>query len=258
MVNSKLRVPAVAGQFYPAKDKELREQIRSFADWQKQKDDVVGCMLPHAGYVYSGQVAAEVVSGIKIKENIVILGPNHTGYGEMFSLMNEGSWQTPLGNIEVNNALAKAILNGSRLIKEDTLAHVYEHSIEVELPFLQFQAKDFKITPIIVGPTGLEDYKEVGQAIAKAILDNNLKSSTLIIASSDMTHYEAQNTAKEKDTKAIEAVLNLDEDALWRNIHKLDISMCGYAPTIIMLVAAKILGAKKASLIKYQTSGDVT
>jgi AmmeMemoRadiSam system protein B len=258
MVKSKIRLPAVAGQFYPGSNKELKNQISSFADWKKEKSDIVACMLPHAGYMYSGAVAASVVSGLNIKENIVILGPNHTGCGPTFSLMSEGSWQTPLGEIEINNALAKVLLDKSKLIKEDNLAHLYEHSIEVQLPFLQFQNNNFKIVPLVIGPADLKDYQEVGRAIAHTIEEAKLKDSSLIIASSDMTHYEAQKSAKEKDTLAIEAILELDEMKLWQNVHKFDISMCGYAPAIIMLTAAKILGAKKASLIQYQTSGDVT
>ncbi|MCM8762940.1 MAG: AmmeMemoRadiSam system protein B [Candidatus Omnitrophica bacterium] len=258
MRESKIRIPAVAGQFYPSKDKELKKQIASFTNWNQTQMEVVGCLLPHAGYIYSGMVVAEVISRIIIKENVIILGPNHTGYGQVFSLMSEGKWQTPLGEIEINSALAKGLLNNSLHIKADNLAHLYEHSIEVELPFLQYKKSDFKIVPLVIGPADLKTYKEVGRTIALTIEELKLKDSCLIVASSDMTHYESEGDAKTKDAKAIEAILSLDEDRLWDNIHKFDISMCGYAPTIIMLVAAKILGAKKASLIKYQTSGEVT
>jgi len=257
MEKSKIRQPAVAGQFYSSSAKEIKSQISAFADWKAKKQDVIGCVLPHAGYMYSGAVAANVVSHIKIKENIIIMGPNHTGFGPAFSIMSEGSWQTPLGTVEINNLLAKSILKSSH-VKEDTLAHAYEHSIEVQLPFLQFQNTNFKIVPLVIGQADLEIYKEVGEQIANAIIETNTKDSSLIIASSDMTHYESQESAGKKDKLAIDAILALDETKLWQNVQKFDISMCGYAPTIIMLVAAKKLGAKKASLIKYQTSGDAT
>lgn len=185
------------------------------------------------------------------------MGPNHTGFGPAFSIMPEGAWQTPLGIVEINNSLAKAILKSS-YVKEDTTAHAYEHSVEVQLPFLQFQNTNFKIVPMVIGQTDLETYQEVGAQIAAAIIETNVKDSSLIIASSDMTHYESQESAGKKDKLAIEAILALDEIKLWQNVHKFDISMCGYAPTIIMLAAAKKLGAKKASLIQYKTSGDTT
>jgi len=172
--------------------------------------------------------------------------------------MTEGHWQTPLGKIDINSQLAKAILNKSANLTDDTHAHIYEHSLEVELPLLQYFNPNIDIVPIVVTEGQISIYKEIGQGIASALKDLKLENSTLIVASSDMTHYEPQKNAEKKDREAIEAILELDEDKLCDKIKRLNISMCGYIPTAIMLVAAKLLGAQTADLISYQTSGDVT
>jgi AmmeMemoRadiSam system protein B len=170
--------------------------------------------------------------------------------------MTEGAWKTPLGSVEIDSKLGKQILAESQNLEEDQVAHLYEHSVEVQIPFLQYLKQDFKIVPIVFsyGPRAV--YKEIGRAIGKAIKD--LKAETVIIASSDMTHYESQESAKRKDTQAINAILELNEDELLNRIEKLNISMCGYAPTVSLISAAKELGARRAELVKYQTSGDVT
>lgn len=258
MENSNLRKPAVAGQFYSSSPARLRTEIELLLKKEVTKKEVIACMMPHAGYMYSGKVAAAVASSINLKEKIIVLGPNHTGYGKEFGIMTEGIWQMPLGNISIDKSLSSALLKKSSHLEEDNLCHAYEHSIEVELPFLQYFKTDFKIVPIVLSMGNLETYKEIGKEISETLKDLNLKESTLIIASSDMTHYEAQNSAEKKDRQAIEAILELNEEKLWENIRKFDISMCGYAPVITMLSAAKSLGAKKAQLILYQTSGDVT
>lgn len=251
-----IREPIVAGQFYPSSPSSLEAQISKFIDKKAQKEEVIGLVSPHAGYVYSGAVAGAVMSRIKFKDTFIIMGPNHTGYGKPFSIMTEGVWKTPLGSIEIDSQLGKKILAESRNLEEDQVAHLYEHSVEVQIPFLQFLKQDFKIVPIVLsyGPRAV--YKEIGKAIAKAIKD--LKAEAIIIASSDMTHYESQESAKRKDTQAINAILELNEDELLNRIEKLNISMCGYAPTVSLISAAKELGAKRAELVKYQTSGDVT
>ncbi len=260
MEKLKLRRPAVAGQFYPSLPQDLKEQIASFLDGASatSKINAIACMLPHAGYVYSGAVAAKTLSSINIKAKIILLGPNHTGYGEQFSLMSEGVWQTPLGEVKIDTRLAEAILKESKHLADDTLAHAYEHSLEVELPLLQYFKSDFQIVPIAFMTDELAALKETGEAIATAIKKMGLESQTLIIASSDMTHYEPQEQAEKKDRLAIDAILELDEDRLMENIRRFDISMCGYAPAVVMLSAAKLLGARQGKLIKYQTSGEVT
>jgi len=252
------RTPAVAGQFYPSSKSDLIRQIEEFIDKDAVKIEAKGAILPHAGYMYSGFVAGQTASKIAPKDTYILLGPNHTGYGEPFSIMSEGSWQTPLGVVRVDSDLAKAILKESKFLKEDSMAHLYEHSIEVELPFLQYFTKAFKIVPITVFPAEIKIYKEIATAIAKAIQEQKRKDKVTIIASSDMTHYESQKDAETKDKQAIDAVLELDEDKLVKKVKDLNISMCGYAPAAIMLAATKLLGAKKAKLIKYQTSGDAS
>jgi len=258
MEKSKIRKPAVAGQFYPSSSQSLRNQIETFIDQRSNRLDAIACMLPHAGYVYSGAVAAGVVSSVNVKDKIILLGPNHSGYGPPFSIMSEGIWQTPLGEIKIDSNLAGQILKNSKYLEDDFLAHVYEHSLEVELPLLQYFKTDFEIVPIVLLSAEMTALKEIGKGIANTIKESNIKDSVLIIASSDMTHYEPKAEAQKKDQEAIKAILELNEDKLMEKIQRLDISMCGYAPVIVMLTCAKLLGAKTAKLIKYQTSGDVT
>jgi AmmeMemoRadiSam system protein B len=258
MEKFKLRQAVVAGQFYPASSIVLRNQIERLIDKKADKLDIIACMLPHAGYMYSGGVAGQTVSRINPKDKIILLGPNHTGYGERFSIMTEGLWQTPLGEVRIDSVLAKEILQRSKYLRDDVLAHRYEHSLEVELPFLQYFKNDFEIVPIIFLSEELDVLKEIGEDIADTIKEHNIKDSAMIVASSDMTHYEPQEQAQRKDKEAIDAILELDEDKLMKKIQGLNISMCGYAPTITMISAAKSLGAKTTKLIQYQTSGDVT
>jgi len=255
---AKLRQAVVAGQFYPAQANELRIQIGSLIDSRVDKQNVIACMLPHAGYAYSGKVAALTISAINVKDRIILLGPNHTGYGAQFSIMTDGTWETPLGRVEIDSDLAKKLLGNSEYLKEDALAHTHEHSLEVELPFLQYFKPAIRIVPISFMSEDIEALKSIGRGIAEVIRENRIQSSTLIVASSDMTHYESQLEASNKDAVAIRSILDLDEQKLALAVKKLDITMCGYAPVITMISAAKALGAKSAKLIKYQTSGDVT
>lgn len=252
------RKPVVAGQFYPADALELKAMISSFVDKSAQKKDVLGCILPHAGYIYSGKVAVSTVSGIKIKDTVVLLGPNHTGRGATFSIMPQGTWQTPLGDLEINSRLAGLFLSKSRYLQADSLAHLDEHSLEVELPILQYFRNDFKIVPIAIMTDDLSQLNAVGEELAAVIMENDLSSSVIFIASSDLTHYEAQEMARAKDALAIEAILELDGEKLKVQVARSGISMCGFAPIAILIKAAKLLGAKKGELIKYQTSGDVS
>ncbi len=249
-----IRNPAVAGQFYSGTKTALQKEVEKCLSKGADKIKAVGVMSPHAGYTYSGPVAGATLSVVEFEDTCIILGPNHTGEGKSFSIMTEGTWRTPLGDCEIDSQLAKAILGNSEYLQEDDRAHRYEHSVEVQVPFLQVLKSAIKIVPIVLSDAKTEVYKEIGRCIAKSLKE---KPAT-IIASSDMTHYEPQDIAKEKDGKAIEAILNLDEDGLMAVIRKYGISMCGYAPSCVMLAASKELGAKRAKLIKYQTSGDIT
>jgi AmmeMemoRadiSam system protein B/AmmeMemoRadiSam system protein A len=251
-----IRKPAVAGQFYPAQATKLRQLIRGMVSEKAKKEEVIGLVSPHAGYIYSGPVAGATISRVKFKDTFIIIGPNHTGMGKPLSIMTKGSWETPLGQVEIDSALAEKILTTSRHLQEDPGAYQYEHSLEVQIPFLQYFKKDFRIVPITLAYSSATAYKELGKEIAQAVMD--LKKKVVIIASSDMTHYEPQEQAQRKDSRAIEAILELNEDELLRRVSELNISMCGYAPTVTLISAAKELGATRAELVRYQTSGDTT
>ena len=251
-----IREPVVAGQFYPASPSQLEEMIQGMVDEEAEKEEVIGLVSPHAGYIYSGPVAGATMSRIKFKDTFVIIGPNHTGMGKPLSIMTEGVWKTPLGAIEIDSELGKQILAASSFLEEDDEAHQYEHSIEVQLPFLQYFQRDIKLVPIMLSSASGATYKEMGKELAKAIKKSN--KELVIIASSDMTHYEPQEIAQKKDNQAIEAILDLNEDELLRRVDELNISMCGYAPAVALISAAKELGATRAELVRYQTSGDTT
>jgi len=248
-----IRKPAVAGQFYPGIERDLCGMLKEMTVPVRRKKKVLGIVSPHAGYVYSGSVAGQVYSNIEIPGTAIILGPNHTGMGEPYGIMSQGKWKTPLGEVEIENALANAIMKVCPLIAEDNISHAYEHSLEVQVPFLQYFRPDIQIVPIVIGG---REYNKIGEAIALAM--NHYAKDCLIVASSDMTHYEPHESATKKDKLAIDKILKLNEKELLENIAKHKITMCGYGPVSIMLIAAKLLGAKEASLIDYKTSGDTS
>ncbi|MCM8781621.1 MAG: AmmeMemoRadiSam system protein B [Candidatus Omnitrophica bacterium] len=250
------RNPAVAGKFYPSKAAAIEKQLFEFIDKTARRVNAIGIVSPHAGYIYSGPVAGSIYSKIELKTTYILLGPNHTGMGKPYSIMSEGTWVLPQGEVEIDADLAKKLLHNSEFLEEDFLAHAYEHSIEVQLPFLQYFKQSFKFVPIIISYAEGHVYQVLGKEIAKMIKEN--KKDTVIIASSDMTHYESHQDARAKDMKAIEAILKLDEEELIKRVEKYEISMCGYAPVAVMISAAKELGAKEAELVKYQTSGDTS
>jgi AmmeMemoRadiSam system protein B len=219
---------------------------------------IVGLVCPHAGYMYSGPVAAHAYYNLAADgkpDTVVLFGPNHTGYGSALALMRDGVWRTPLGDVEIDTATANLILKESSIIDVDDSAHAHEHSIEVQLPFLQYlYGSAFKFVPICFLMQDLQSSREVGTAVAKALVDKN----ALVIASTDMTHYEPQETAEQKDKAAIEATVNLDSERLYSTVETRRISMCGYGPVVAAITASKLLRAKKARLLCYKTSGDIT
>lgn len=249
------RNPVVAGQFYPGEADALRSELDKFIKKDAQKEDVIGMVVPHAGYIFSGPVAGATFSRITFKDTFVIMGPNHTGRGAPFSIMSEGSWRTPLGEVDVDAELGKQVLQDSNYLQEDRAAHLSEHSIEVEVPFLQHLKPDVKIVPLVLAAARGEVYKEIGRSIAKAARE--LEKDIVIVASSDMTHYEPQESAERKDHQAIDSILRLDEDKLLERVGNLGITMCGYGPAVSMISAAKELGAGEGELVQYSTSGDV-
>ena len=250
-----IRHPQVAGQFYPEAASSLLRQIQRFTHNENAKEQAKGLVVPHAGYMYSGAIAAECFSRVNITETVVIIGPNHTGQGKLFSLMSEGRWQTPLGEVPIDQKLSEKIISASKNLQPDSQAHINEHSIEVQLPFLQYFSPKIKIVPIVVAAADYDTFEEIGKAIAGAI---KTSKDTLIVASSDMTHYAPQERAKENDARAIEKIIALDGRGLLETVEELRVTMCGHGPVACMLSAAKELGARTAELIKYQTSGDTT
>jgi MEMO1 family protein len=256
-MTSQVRLPAVAGRFYPRHPEDLRRELRGYTNPAPSSlVRAIGCVVPHAGYLYSGHVAGQVFSHIEIPENCIILCPNHTGYGVALATMTASAWQTPLGQVQASEHLGEDLLQRFPLLKEDSAAHQSEHAIEVELPFLQVRQNDLHILPIAIGTRDFEILRALGQAIADAIARS--ERTVLIIASSDMNHYESDAVTRVKDRKAIERVLALDPRGLWDVVMHQGVSMCGFGPTIVMLTAAKILGATSATLIRYATSGEVS
>jgi len=251
-----IRKPVVAGQFYPQTEASLNKMLSGLVKPEREKEDAKGIILPHAGYIYSGPVAGATISKVDVKKTAIILGTNHTGSGKRFSIMTSGSWLTPLGEVKIDAEIAKSILKASSLLKEDTASHMHEHSIEVQLPFLQYLRKDIKIVPVTVSIGDIKEYQLLGKETAQAF--EKVGRSAIFVASTDFTHYESKEKAEEKDRLAINAILDLDEERLFNVVNELNISMCGSAPTCTLISLCKNLGAKKAGLVKYQTSGDIS
>ncbi len=263
------RAPAVAGYFYEADPERLRKQIEwcfmheqgpgtvpTAAD--RPIDALIGGVAPHAGYIYSGPVAAHLYAALAeagTPDTVIIIGPNHYGRGTAVSIMTEGVWETPLGEVEIDSEVAEEIVKRSRLAAPDVDAHVEEHSIEVQLPFLQYiYGNRFKIVPIVMWMQTVDAAEVLGEAIAEAIRDRN----AIVIASSDFSHYEPYDVAYKKDKIAIDAILAMDYRELYRRIVQYDISMCGPGPVMTLIYVAKKLGYTRPKLLKYATSGDTS
>jgi len=253
-----IRRPAVAGRFYPGDAQELREQAGAYlsSDTPAAPVRAVGCMAPHAGYIYSGHVAGAVFARTQVPECCVVLCPNHTGVGHPLAIMSEGGWQTPIGEVPIENGLASALKQRFPALEEDASAHRAEHAAEVELPFLQLRQPALKFVPIAIGTGRYEVLEQLGHALADVIRPQ--KGHVLIVASSDMNHYEPDSVTRVKDHRAIERILSLDPQGLYDVVTTQAVSMCGFGPAIAMLVAAKQLGARSSELVKYATSGDVS
>jgi AmmeMemoRadiSam system protein B len=265
-----IRRPHVASQFYEGDAEALRAQISSCflhklgpqklpkINFDVHPRNIVGLICPHAGYMYSGPVAASAFYELAIDgkfDTVVILGPNHTGYGSTLSLMREGVWRTPLGDVEIDSGLADKILNETSLIDSDEMAHRYEHSIEVQLPFLQFlYGNKFKIVPICFQLQDYESAVEVGMALTEALASTN----TVVIASSDMTHYEPAKFALAKDQAALKAVTELDAKLFYETVETQNITACGFIPITSLIAYAKGVRVKEAKILNYHNSGDIT
>lgn len=256
-----LRQPAVAGRFYPSDPNDLRNEVRSYLSQTASEANspplrAIGCIAPHAGYMYSGHVAGAVFARIKIPRHCIVLCPNHTGIGHALAIVSEGGWKTPLGDVGIDHELARALKQRFPALHEDASAHRAEHAAEVELPFLQLRQNEVWFVPIAVGTGQFDLLEQLGKALADTIASQ--KDSILIVASSDMNHYEPDVVTRAKDLRAIERILTLDARGLFDVVTEQDISMCGFGPAVAMLTAARQLGAKSAELVKYATSGDVS
>jgi len=249
-----MRSPAVAGQFYPRNPEDLKHLLyEMFSGIALEELPALGCVVPHAGYIYSGSVAAEVYARLPKRETYVILGPNHHGLGAPIA-MSRDTWKTPLGLVETDTELADAL--AGTIIDQEESAHIHEHSIEVQLPFLQNRFTGFKILAIAMGMQDEETAVEVGSAIGKAAKD--LKRDCTFIASSDFTHYEPRDVARKIDANLIEAILRMDVSELYSRVYKYDATACGYGPISAVITASKSMGASSGKLLRYATSGDVT
>ncbi len=253
-----IRKAAVAGQFYAGKRSALISQIEEYVEEIEAKRKVMGIISPHAGYMFSGPVAGAIYSRIVIPETVIVMCPNHRWATSSVSIMTEGSWETPLGEVQIDADMARSILKaGQGRISDDPSSHTGEHSLEVQLPFLQYFREDFKLVPISFMDHKYETCTEVGAAIAQAVKSETEKEY-LIVASTDMTHQEPQESANRKDKMALTEFEKLNPEGLYRVVRKHNISMCGFIPTVTMLEACKRMGATEAKIVRYQTSGDIT
>jgi len=251
-----LRPAAVAGRFYPGDPDELHAAVNKFASTSAEKREAIACVVPHAGYIYSGLIAGQVYGALEIPRKMLLIGPRHFPRGEALAILSEGAWSTPLGNAKIDEALAADLKHAFPSLREDETAHSTEHSLEVQLPFLQTLAPDFEFVPVVLGTDRLETLESLGRAMAKVIAAQS--EPVLIVTSSDMNHYESDEITRVKDRLAIESILSLDARGLYDVVRSKEISMCGYAPAVATLTAARELGATRAELVAYATSADVS
>lgn len=253
-----LRLPAVAGRFYPADPQELTSLIRNYSqpDSRLQANSAKACLVPHAGYMYSGHVAGAVFARIVLPKKIIVLGVRHYPRGESAAILSSGAWRTPLGDAPIDEELAGTLRRECPLLREDAVAHSTEHSLEVQVPFLQALVPGFSFVPMTLGTVQFESLVSIGERIARVLRSS--KDNVLLLTTSDLNHYEDDATTRAKDYKAIDQLLALDARGLYDTCRNEEISMCGLGPAVAMLTALHALGAKKAELVKYATSADVS
>jgi AmmeMemoRadiSam system protein B len=249
------RNPAVAGAFYPADSKEINSYLQSVFTPSHDKIHPKSIIVPHAGYVYSGHIAAKAYSLIDSFDTYIILGPNHTGLGEEISVF-DGIYRMPYGDVEPDSEMIDAIISNCEYAKRDYLAHIQEHSIEVQLPFINYVTdKPYKIVPIVIGTHSRAKLKKLA-GVLSSIIDQTSKD-VLIVVSSDMNHYESQEITLQKDQMVLDKILTLDEESMFDAVESNGVSMCGVACAYAAILASKNLGASNAKLIEHATSGDV-
>lgn len=250
-----LRKPAVAGRFYPADKKTLESDLSGYLGDVRADISARGVIVPHAGYMYSGHVAGAVYSRLKIPARVIVLCPNHRGWASL-SIMSDGIWEIPLGKVPIDTTLARSLTRHCHLLTEDAAAHQSEHSLEVQLPFLFHLRSDLQFVPIAIGTSGYASLERLGQGIEAAIRE--LGEDVLVVASSDMNHYESDEITRTKDQRAIARILALEPKGLYDTVKAESITMCGYGPAIAMMHGIQPLSSRRAELIKYATSGDVS
>lgn len=250
------RIPAVAGRFYPNSRSALEADLDRYTVAADERLAARGIVAPHAGYMYSGAVAGAVYGAVEVPLRLVILCPNHTGLGEPLALMGRGDWRTPLGDAAIDTALAAALARALPELADDEAAHRFEHSLEVQLPFIQRRNPEARFVPVCVGTADLALLLRLGDALAEAVAA--AAGPVLLVASSDMTHYESARNARRKDTLAVERMEALDPEGLAAVVRRESISMCGWAPAVAVMQACRKLGATRGQLVRYATSGDVT
>jgi hypothetical protein len=250
------RMPAVSGQFYPGTAAGLSRALLELTREGKAREPAIGVVAPHAGYFYSGAVAGEVFSSIQVPGRAVIFCPNHTGIGEDVAIVSHGAWRMPWGDVPIDEELAARLETACPLLREDASAHSREHAVEVQIPFLHRFRPDVRIVPVALGRLSLEECRDLGEGVADAIAGD--AERPLLVASSDMSHYVPDAVARTKDRMAIDRMLALDPEGLYRTVRTERISMCGVLPATVVLFAARRLGATSARLIRYATSGDVS
>ncbi|MCK4739021.1 MAG: AmmeMemoRadiSam system protein B [Deltaproteobacteria bacterium] len=259
-MTNKIRKPCVAGKFYPSSAPNLLKSITKFLDIKGvEKTEALAIISPHAGYIFSGAIAGTAFASVELPDNIILIGPNHTGAGKGASVMSSGAWETPLGETQINTELAEKIIASSEIFSkdlEDNSAHASEHSLEVQLPFIQYINENATIVPITLMYDRSAPYKELGKALAQVI--KSYKEKILIIVSSDMNHYESEEETIKKDNLAIEKILALDPEGLLSITQEKNISMCGVLPSAVAIECVNTLGATKATLLSHTTSAGVT
>lgn len=251
-----VRPPAVSGTFYDARPDRLEHDVRRFLPEGVDREEAIGAIVPHAGYVYSGPVAGAVYARLRLPKTAIIVCPNHTGRGAPAALDPSGSWRTPLGDVPVARRIARRLLELAPRLEEDAEAHRREHSLEVQLPFLQALRPDVEIVPVCVGEASLPLCREVGEALAKVVSEEDERP--ILLASSDMNHYESRRIGRAKDDLALARVEALDPEGLFRTVLSRSVTMCGFLPATALLFAARALGATRAKVVARRDSGDET
>ncbi len=251
-----IRPPAFAGTFYESRPEKLRRHVETLLPPGVQDAPAFGAIVPHAGYVYSGPVAGAVYARLQIPATVVILCPNHTGRGTRASLDPGEAWRTPLGDVSTDRPLAARLAELAPSLVEDSAAHAGEHSLEVQLPFLQVRRPDVRIVAVCLGSPDLDLCREVGQAFAR--VREEQAEPPLLLASSDMNHYESRTIGARKDALALARVEAIDPEGLFATVFSESISMCGFLPATALLFAARAAGVRSARVVSRRDSGDET